>query len=203
MNRARAWVGILALLTIAVIVIPATRSTRDRLFYSQVVPQRRVVIPARSYLTFKIVESVLDNGKAGETFEVLTAERVFADGQLAIPEDTRAALHIDRVQKREGEAVDVTVRVTELTFSNERISIDTLPLVATLRPMSAFNVMMRSAGELIGAAVGAAGRAVEEKNSLGVDALEGMVTASTPAHNPFELLRLRAAKPIDLTGVRW
>jgi len=164
---------------------------------------QRVVVPAGSYLNLKIVGSVLQNGSVGETFEALIAERVLAGGQLAIPENTRATLQIENVQKRNGNAVDVTVKATELIFTDQKVSIDTLPFVATMRPMSAFNLMMRSAGGLISAAVGAARRAADHGNSIGVDAFEGLAAGSAPEHNPFALLRLQTVEPIDLTGIRW
>jgi hypothetical protein len=196
--------GIFALAIITVILIHSIRSDRDRSPYLQALPSlQRIVVPSGSYLNLKIVGSVLQNAEMGETFEALIAERVLVGGQLAIPENTRAALQIENVQKRNGDAVDVTVKATELIFTDQKVSIDTLPLVATMRPMSAFDLMMRSAGGLISAAVGAARRAADQGNSIGVDAFEGLATGSAPEHDPFALLRLQTAEPIDLTGIRW
>ena len=204
MNRARLLTGISALAIVTAISIHPIRSDRNRSPYLQALPSlQRVVVPAGSYLNLKIVGSVLQNGSVGETFEALIAERVLAGGQLAIPENTRATLQIENVQKRNGDAVDVTVKATELIFTDQKVSIDTLPFVATMRPMSAFNLMMRSAGGLISAAVGAARHAADQGNSIGVDAFEGLAAGSTPEHNPFALLRLQTAEPIDLTGIRW
>src|SRR5215813_208533 len=204
MNRSRILTGIFAVAIITVISIHSIRSDRDRSVYLQALPSlQRVVVPAGSYLNLKIVGSVLQNGKVGETFEALIAERVLAGGQLAIPENTLATLQIENVQKRNGDAVDVTVKATELIFTDQKVSIGTLPLVATMRPMSAFDLMMRSAGGLISAAVGAARRAADQGNSIGVDAFEGLAAGSAPEHNPFALLRLQTVKPIDLTGIRW
>ena len=204
MNRARLVTGIFALAIITVILIHSIRSDRDRSPYLQALPSlQRIVVPSGSYLNLKIVGSVLQNAEMGETFEALIAERVLVGGQLAIPENTRATLQIENVQKRNGDAVDVTVKATELIFTDQKVSIDTLPFVATMRPMSAFNLMMRSAGGLISAAVGAARRAADQGNPIGVDAFEGLAAGSTPEHNPFALLRLQTAEPIDLTGIRW
>ena len=204
MNRGQVLTSISALTMISVISIHIIRSDRDRSLYLQALPSlRHVIVPAGSYLNLKIVGSVLQNGKVGETFETLITERVLAGGQLAIPENTRAALQIENVQKRTSDAVDVTVQATELIFTDRKVPIDTLPLVATVQPMSALNLMMRSAGGLISAAVGAAGRAADQWNSIGVDAFGGSATGSTPEHDAFALLRLRTARPIDLTGVRW
>src|SRR5215467_14131881 len=129
MNRARLWTGISAVAVVTAISIYPIRSDRNRPPYLQALPSlQRVVVPAGSYLNLKIVGSVLQNARVGETFEALIAERVLAGGQLAIPENTRATLQIVNVQKRNGNAVDVTVKATELIFTNRKVSIDTLPL---------------------------------------------------------------------------
>ena len=63
---------------------------------------------------------------------------------------------------------------------------------------------MNRARALVGIlALGAAGRAADEGNSIGVNAFEGWAAGSAPEHNPFALLRLQTTEPIDLTGIRW
>jgi len=162
----------------------------------------RIIIPAGSLLTIKIAENVLRDARAEETFEALTTEPVVAEKQLAVPVNTRATLHIDRAEKN-GTEVNLTVQVPELIFSDRNVAIHTVPLVTNVIPMSAFNLMMRSAGGMLGAAVGAADRAAIERDPLGAGALEGLGSGSRSAVDAFVTLRFQIDQSVDITGIRW
>jgi hypothetical protein len=184
------------------ISIPTLRSSRVYPVRVEA-PASRLIVPAGSHLTLKIAESVLRDGEAGETFEALTTQPILAGKQLAIPASTRAALHIDRLQKRREATVDLTVRVTELIFSNRNIAIHTAPVVAAVLPMSAFNLMMRSVVGMLGAAVGAADHAVIERDPIGAGALEGLAAGSGSTSDASATLHFQIDESIDVTGIRW
>lgn len=184
------------------ISIPTLRSSRVYPVRVEA-PSSRLIVPAGSHLTLKIAESVLRDGEEGETFEALTTSPILAGKQLAIPASTRAALHIDRLQKRREATVDLTVRVTELIFSNRNVAIHTAPVVAAVLPMSAFNLMMRSVVGMLGAAVGAANHAAIERDPIGAGALEGLAASVGSASDAFATLHFQIEESIDVTGVRW
>ncbi len=77
------------------------------------------------------------------------------------------------------------------------------PAVVTVLPMSAFNLNVRSAGGMLGAAVGAADHAVFERDPIGASALEGLATGSGSASDAFPTLHFQIEESIDVTGIRW
>lgn len=173
---------------------PAPRTAR---------PPARVIVPAGTYLSLRVVAGIFESSKPGETMQALSAEPVFAGSQLAIPENTRVAVHVDSVAMHNTDAEDVTIRVTQLIFSDETVPIESNPLVATMQPRSSFDLMVRSAGGLLGAAVGAAGGAAVNTDPVGAGTLEGLAAGTGSGPNGTSIFRFLIASPIDLTGIRW
>lgn len=203
MKRAITLIWIFAPIAIAAILIAGIRSRAHAPDSPEPPSQARVIVPAGTYLSLKIVAGVFESSKAGDTMQALSAEPVFAGGQLAIPENTRVGVHIDGIARHNRDTEDLTIRAIQLLFSGKTVSIESKPLVATMQPMSSLDLIVRSAGGMLGAAAGAAGEAVGEHDPLEAGALEGLAAGTTSAQNGTSILRFQIANPIDLTGIRW
>lgn len=202
MKRAITLIWIFAIV-IAAILISKIRSGPRAPVSPEPPPAARLIVPAGTYLNLKIVAGIFESSKPGETMQALSAEPVFSGTQLAIPESTRVSVHIDGIARLNRDSEDLTIRATQLLFSGKTVPIDSKPLIATMQPMSSLDLMVRSAGGMLGAAVGAAGGAVVENDPLGAGALEGLAVGTGSGKSGTSILRFQIANPVDLTGIRW
>lgn len=196
---------VFAWIAIAVVVVSDMRSGHrgpDQPGLQPLTPER-LIVPAGTYLTLKIMSGIFESSKPGDTMQAVSAEPVYAGMHLAIPQNTRVGVHVDSIKKRDSDAEDVTVHLTKLFFSGRTVPIDSKPFVARMRPMSSLDVMVRSAGGMLGAAVGAAGGAVVENGPLGAGALEGLATGLGSGESAIGRIRFEIVSTVDLTGVRW
>ncbi|HEY2380771.1 MAG TPA: hypothetical protein VGK48_06260 [Terriglobia bacterium] len=204
MKQAVTLICIFASITIAAMLVSHRRSGGGTAHLDgQPAAPTRLIVPAGTYLTLKVVEGIFESSKPGDTMQAMSADPVYAGRQLAIPENTRVGVHIDSLQRRNRDSEDLTLRVTQLIFSGRTVPVESSPVVATMRPMSSLDLMVRSAGGMLGAAVGAAGGAVVDNDPLGAGALEGLATGTGSRETGTDHIRFQIASAIDLTGVRW
>src|SRR5579871_5678602 len=107
MNRAITLFWIFAPIAIATILISGIRSRAHTPDSPEPLPQARVIVPAGTYLSLKIVAGIFESSKAGDTLQALSAEPVFVGSQLAVPENTRVGVHIDGIARHNRDTEDL------------------------------------------------------------------------------------------------
>jgi hypothetical protein len=206
MKRALILLFLFAPAAITGISIWAVRSTRAAAAHvqSDTRASSHLVIPKGTNIRVKLMQSISHATKPGVLIQAVTDEPVFIGGQLAIPANTRAALHIGDIQKPHDGLAEATVQLRELNFSDQTVAVHTEPVVATLPRESDLDLMSRAAGGMLGGAVGAAGgAAVRGDPRAGAGTVAGLAAGQEGGESSSGLLHFQLVEPVDLTGIRW
>jgi hypothetical protein len=164
----------------------------------------RIVVPKGTSIRIKLLQGISRATKPGDMIQGVTLESVFINGQLAIPANTRASMHIGNIEKLPDDLAQTTVQLQELTFKDQTVAVHTEPVVATLERISDLDLMSQAAGGLLGGAIGAAGgAAVRGDPRIGAGTVGEMAAGQEGGENSEGLLRFQIVEAVDLTGIAW
>jgi hypothetical protein len=162
-----------------------------------------VILPAGTSVRVRLVETISQDTKAGDTLQGTIADPVLVNSQIAIPANTRALVKLIRIQVRKDEIADVSLELKELISKDRSVPVHSSSVTTALKRMSDIDVLARSVAGMIGGAVGAA-RSASVGRSPDVGAARvGSQTAGATQQDTQEILVFKTAEPVDLSTVRW
>jgi hypothetical protein len=207
MRQALLLLGVAAV-AIALTAIWANRAARERVTNAQVPSAPpKVVVPAGTAISIKLVQGISEGSKPGEQLQALTTDPIVLGSELAIPADTRVTVTIVRMRDGRGDdddIADVTLQPKEIIFRDRSVPIHATPITIKMKRMSDVGLLARSMGGMLGGAVGAAGSAsVGRDPGFGAGTVGGQSAGDSSETGVPRVLVFKTTAPTDLTGVEW
>jgi len=183
-------------------LISARRSSHTFAAPAQAEPAS-LVVPAGTIVHVRLIQSISEDSKAGDTLQGIVADPVLVNSQIMIPVNTRALTKVIGIQRRKDGMADVSIELNELISRDRNVPVPSSTVTKGLKPMSDVDVLARGFFGMLDGALGAARSASAGRNPNAGAATAGRLSAGAAQQNMPEVLVFTTAEPLDLTAVSW